>query len=149
MNKVTAVHSIVIQAPPEAVWDYTQNWRNRPQWDWTIVGAEYLSEAQPTVLQARGLGGMHFKVNYKVSDRPRLTTLVMTEIHHWMVRGGGGSWKYEAVPGGTRWTQHNTLVLRDGWLGGMLRPGTALMLGFVTRSIMGRAKRRVESSLLR
>src|SRR5207253_1415524 len=44
VNKVTASHSIFIAASPEAVWEYTQDWSRRHEWDPTVSGARISSE---------------------------------------------------------------------------------------------------------
>jgi hypothetical protein len=112
MIKATAHHTVFVSCSPEEVWDYTQNWERRTEWDRSVLSAEYLSHANPISVQVRGSGGVTFQVQYKVSERPRLTTLVMSDVRSPWIRGGGGSWKYEAEMGGTRWTQNNTIVLR-------------------------------------
>jgi hypothetical protein len=50
---VTAHEEIVVSAPPERVWDFTQDWTRRHEWDPAVVAAEYL-ERQPPVLRIRG-----------------------------------------------------------------------------------------------
>ena len=139
MNKVTAVNSIVIDVHREAVWNFTQDWRKRTRWDRSVLAAEYISES-PVTVHVTGAGGLRFKVTYKTSDPPRLTTLVMSELNSFWIKGGGGSWKYEELNGSTRWTQHNTLILRGGFFGMLFRPLFAWTLTRMTRRMMARAK---------
>jgi hypothetical protein len=145
VNKVTVSRSIQIDAPPDAVWDYTQNWRRRHEWDHSVVNARYLSEKPPVTVQVEGKGGLKFKVSYKTMRRPHLTSLVMSDVDSFWVRGGGGSWKYEDNDGKALWTQHNTVVLRDDLLGRIVRPLFALILAVTTRRQMTRAKGKIEN----
>lgn len=144
MNKVTASRSIEIDASPNAVWDYTQDWERRHEWDRSVRKATYLSEAPPAVVQVEGRGGLRFKASYKMMQRPHLTSLVMSGLNSFWVKGGGGSWKYEENDGRALWTQHNTLVLRDDPLGWLVRPLFAFILARATRQMMARAKARIE-----
>jgi hypothetical protein len=144
MNKVTVSHSLLIDRAAEEVWDYTQNWNKRSEWDFSVKSAEYVSEGPQAKVVVRGKGGLSFKVTYKMSDRPRLTTLVMSDSNSWCLKGGGGSWKYESRNGSTLWTQNNTLVLKDGVIGKILRPVFSMILNQTTRNIMKRAKRKLE-----
>src|SRR5438552_7523247 len=97
---VTVKESIDIAAPPEAVWDYTQDWTRRTEWDPAIVAAEVLP-GEPRVVRVRGLGGGGFMIRYKLQERPVRTSLAMTDSTSRIVTGGGGSWSYEAREGGT------------------------------------------------
>ncbi|SRR6266540_2380636 len=45
MLKATCTQRIVIAAPPEVVWDYTQDFRHRPEWDPAVAVAEVVQEA--------------------------------------------------------------------------------------------------------
>ena len=145
MNKVTVSAAIQVNESPTVVWDYTQDWRRRTEWDRSVVSAQYLSEVSPVAIQVQGAGGLKFKVNYKTIDRPRLTTLAMTETNSIWLKGGGGSWKYEDKEGKTLWTQHNTLILRDDLLGRVFRPLFAIILAITTRHIMRTAKANIEN----
>lgn len=147
MNKVTVSESIQVEANPTIVWDYTQDWRRRADWDRSIISAQYLSEAPPMAVNVRGKGGLNFKVNYKTSERPRLTTLAMTDMNSFWLKGGGGSWKYDEKEGKTFWTQHNTLIIRDDFLGRLFRPLFAIVLAFTTRQMMKRAKALIEKQI--
>jgi hypothetical protein len=93
MNKVTVSRSIRIDAARDTVWDYTQNWRCRHEWDRSIVRATYLSEMPPVTIRVEGAGGLKFKASYKTMRRPHLTTLAMSDLNSFWLRGGGGSWE--------------------------------------------------------
>jgi len=147
MRKVTASHSLRVRARPEQVWDFTQNWNRRPEWDFSVVAAKVIKETPRTVwVHARG--GLEIEVVYKLWDRPKLTTLAM-KLHSPLVRGGGGSWKYEPSEDGTLWTQHNTLELRGDFLGAATAPFFARFLRFLTRRMMEKAKQLIEEESAR
>jgi hypothetical protein len=116
---VTVQDSIRIAAPPEVVWDYTQDWTRRREWDDSVLEAKVVSE-EPRVVEARWRG-FSAVVRYKLYDRPRRTSLA-TEGSSWLVSGGGGSWEYVPVESGTEFRQTNTIQLRGlgglffGWL---------------------------------
>ncbi|HUP57435.1 MAG TPA: SRPBCC family protein [Bdellovibrionota bacterium] len=147
MLKVTATRSISVQAPPEAVWDYTQDWNRRAEWDSSVSELISLTE-KPRQVRARFKGGLVFDLEYKLDDRPRKTSLAMVNGNSRWIIGGGGSWRYDAIPGGTDWTQTNTLVLRDHWLMRLLVPFLRVGLGLSTAQAMRAAKLAVERSSL-
>ena len=60
------------------------------------------------------------------------------------VCGGGGSWQYEAVEGGTRWQQTNTLELRRPRLTGFLAGSLERRLRASTQRSMVAAKEILE-----
>ena len=150
MNKVTVQVSVVVRSSPDKVWDYTQDWRRRREWDAAVSEVLKIFPGPPPRICARFAGGAVFNVEYKLYDRPHKTSLVMTPADArtgagWLT-GGGGSWRYEAGPGSTEWVQTNTLVLRDHWLLRWLRPVISAALRWSTRRAMSRAKRRIESA---
>src|SRR5258708_7894577 len=140
-NTITVRASIQIQKPVAEVFDYTQNWQHRMDWDASILGVEVKQEEPHRLVQVRASGGMSFQIEYKHIDRPHLTSLVMTDHHpSWLMNGGGGSWQYEDVEGGTRWTQNNTLVVPNPFLYWLLRPMLQWQLQKITLQAMTKAK---------
>src|SRR4051812_1934503 len=102
---ITVRDSITISASPEVVWDYTQDWSRRTEWDPAVLSSEML-EASPRVLRVRATGGITFLVRYKLEDRPKRTSLAITDVNSRILTGGGGSWDYApAAGGGTVFTQ--------------------------------------------
>ncbi len=144
MRNVVVKDSIVIAAPPEKVWDYTQDWTRRHEWDPGIVSAEIL-QAEPRIVRARGKGFVTMMVRYKLVDRPKKTSLEMTEFRPGVFAGGGGSWTYEAEGAGTRFSQVNTMKLGTvayvliGWL-------VRIVLTRNTRKSLEIARRILEST---
>lgn len=145
MNKVTVNETIAVSAHPEKVWDYTQNWNHRQDWDKSILQAHYVQEGPLKSVQVKAKGGLSFDVQYKLSDRPHKTTLVMSNLNSKIVIGGGGSWRYNLQDGKTLWTQNNTLILPDNLMGKLLKPIVAMGLRRTTRLAMKRAKKILEN----
>jgi len=144
MANVTVRVSLFIAAPPERVWDFTQDWSRRADWDPAIVAAERI-EAEPPAYRVRGAGGVRFVARYKLYDRPRRTSLEMAESTSRLIGGGGGSWAYEPEGAGTNWTQNNTLTVKNAVLYTLLRPLLSWQLRRVTRAAMTKAKELIEA----
>lgn len=144
-RSITVSESIWVARPPEAVWDYTQNYANRPTWDASVHKAEVLSTEPAPRVRVEMSSGMRCVFQYRLYERPRRTSLAMVDVESpWF--SGGGSWAYEAKDSGALWTQTNTLVLRDGFLPGLLRPFAAWQLRRSTRQSMQKAKGLMESN---
>jgi uncharacterized protein YndB with AHSA1/START domain len=141
---ITVKESITIAAPPERVWDFTQDWSRRASWDPAIVSADE-EPGEARVLRVLGAGGMRFTVRYKLFDRPKRTSLVMTDSNSRIVTGGGGHWEYAPKEGGTEFTEQNTLKVGSrffAWVfGWMIR----WQLRRVTRKALANAKRMIEA----
>jgi hypothetical protein len=145
MLKINAQVSVTIQAAPEKVWDYTQDWRRRREWDVSVLEVLKIEDEPRKHVRARFAGGMTCDVEYKLNDRPRKTALAMLNSTSPWFTGGGGSWRYDAVGSGTLWVQTNTLVLADRLPMRMLRPLLEAGLRLSTRRAMVKAKRLIES----
>jgi uncharacterized protein YndB with AHSA1/START domain len=142
---ITVRETVRVEASPERVWDFTQDWSRRAEWDPAVRAAEALSrDGGPPSYRVRGAGGLSFVARYKLFERPARTSLEMAEPTSRLVVGGGGAWTYAPDGAGTRWTQVNTLALRDGLAGALLRPLVRWQLARVTRVAMRRAKRLIE-----
>lgn len=110
MNRnVTVTESLFVAASPEVVWDYTQDYGHRTEWDDSILEAEVLQEPPELLVRIRAKGGLRFKNKYTLFRRPNRTSVTMVDVKPAWVSGGGGSWVYEEQNGGTLWTQTNTL----------------------------------------
>jgi hypothetical protein len=132
---VTVRETIEIAASPEVVWDFTQDWRRRQEWDRSVASVEFLEEF-PLAVRVRQ-GGLTFVNRYKLADRPRRTSVAMTDIRPGLLfTSGGGSWEYApAAGGGTIWTQQNTIRLRSRVLGWLLGPLVRLALRRAARQV--------------
>jgi uncharacterized protein YndB with AHSA1/START domain len=142
---ITVKESVFIAAPPERVWDYTQDWTRRTEWDPAIVAAEVLP-GEERVVRVRAQGGGSFLVRYKLNDRPNRTSLSMTDSTSRLVTGGGGSWAYEAKEGGTVFTQQNTLAVGSRLLAWFFGWMVRWQLRRLTRQALSNAKRIIEGA---
>ena len=141
---VTVTESIHVDRSPEAVFDYTQDYATRTDWDPAVKRARVLSEDPRRVeLTSPGLGT--YVLEYRLFRRGDRTSAAFEGVSAWLFSGGGGSWRYEADGAGTRWTQVNTLELRHprltGWLAGMIEGTVRSSM----RTAMARAKAIMES----
>jgi hypothetical protein len=140
---ITINEEIQIAAPPDVVWDFTQDYSRRHEWDRSVASGEVL--ATDPIVKARIRGTwLCCEFHYKLFDPPRRTSLAMAEVESRIIEGGGGSWAYEADAGGTRWTQTNTVIIRDGLLLNMFRGALAWGIRRGTRQAMSRAKKIIE-----
>jgi hypothetical protein len=148
MNKTVVVKDQAwILAPPEIVWDFTQDYSRRADWDRSILQASVLAETPQRRVQIVAVGNLSCVFQYRQSERPRRTSLSMVDVRSPLVAGGGGAWAYEPDRGGTRWEVTNTLVLRNALLyvlfgrivGWQLRRATRRALEMVKAMIEGRS----------
>ncbi len=146
-DTVTVKETIYVNASPEIVWDFTQDYEKRTTWDRSIIRATVLQVKPTRIVEIKAKGNLAAKFQYKLEDRPNKTSLAMIDTKSFFIRGGGGSWKYEASDKGTLWTQTNTLQLKSGLLSRLLRPAISYQLKRSTRASMRRAKRIIEVNL--
>ena len=111
-NSITITHSVFINASPEKVWDFTQEYSKRASWDNTVVEAKVLQTDPHREVWLKLKGNSEMTFVYKLNDRPYKTSLVAKDVKSSFIIGGGGSWRYEPRDEGTLWTQTNTLVLK-------------------------------------
>ena len=141
---VTVTESIWVDRSPEDVFDYTQDYARRSEWDAGIAQAKLVgTEPRTARVRIPNLGSM--TVVYRLDRRPERTSAAFTDVDSAWVSGGGGSWQYEAVDGGTRWQQTNSLELKRPWLRWLIAPMLERGLQRSTRASMAEAKRRLEA----
>jgi hypothetical protein len=141
---ISVTESIFVACPPEAVWDYTQDFTRRTEWDAGIAETTILQEDPRTVrVKVAGLGWM--TVVYRLDRRPERTSAAFVDVESAWISGGGGSWEYEAVEGGTRWQQTNSLEVKRPSLMRFLAPLIERNLRRSTQRAMAEAKRRLEA----
>lgn len=141
---ITVTESIHVDRGPEAVFDYTQDYATRTDWDPAIRRARVLGEDPRRVeLTSPGLGT--YVLEYRLFRRGDRTSAAFEDVGAWLFKGGGGSWRYEADGAGTRWTQTNTLELRHPRLTGWLAPLVERNVRTSMRTAMARAKSIMES----
>ena len=144
---VTVTETIHVERPPEVVFDYTQDYASRADWDPAISAARLVSE-DPRVARIRGPGIGVYDLTYRLYRRPERTSAAFSGIRSSWLEGGGGSWTYEPRDGGTDWTQTNTLELKGRWVGPLLAPLVRRRLRDGMRAGMAAAKGILESDRL-
>ncbi len=141
---VSVTESIWVNRPPEAVFDYTQDYARRTEWDAGIAEATIVgTEPRAARVRIPALGSL--TVVYRLDRRPERTSAAFTDVASSWITGGGGSWQYDPEDGGTRWQQTNSLELKRPWLTRFLAPMIERNLRQSTQRSMAEAKRRLES----
>ena len=142
---VSATESVHVDRPPEVVFDYTQDYATRTDWDPTVMSAKVLGE-DPRRVQAvlRGIGPL--VIEYKLFRRGERTSAAFTNVESTLISGGGGSWAYAASDGGTDWTQTATLEFRHALVDWLLAPLLRRNMSTLMRKSMTEAKRIMEST---
>jgi hypothetical protein len=143
--KITVEESIHVRVTPAALFDFTQDYTRRTQWDTSILVAEVLETRPVPRVRIRARGGLRAVFQYRQFERPRRTSLALEDVESAWIVGGGGSWSYEERDGGTLWTQTNTLIVRDGWWRALCVPLIRASLRSTTRRALERAKALAES----
>lgn len=139
---VTVTESIHIDRPPDVVFDYTQDYGTRADWDAGISEATLLAESPRRVrVKVPRLG--RFTVEYQLFRRGERTSAAFMDVESAWISGGGGSWRYEASDDGTDWTQTNSFELKHPRLLDWLAP----MFEATLRSSMRRAMAKAKSIL--
>jgi hypothetical protein len=142
---ISVTESIWVAQPPEVVFDYTQDYARRRDWDAGVTSAQVLSDEPRAVrVGIRGLGSV--TVAYRLFRRPERTSAAFVDVRSSWFGGGGGSWEYQAEAGGTRWQQTNSLELKPGLVSRLAAPVIERSLRTSMRTAMAEAKRRLESS---
>jgi Polyketide cyclase / dehydrase and lipid transport len=141
---VSVTEAVFVSRPPETVWDYTQDFSRRTEWDAGIAETTILQQDPRTVrVNVPGLGRM--TVVYRLDRRPERTSAAFVDVESAWVSGGGGSWEYEPADGGTRWQQTNSLELKRPRLAFLFGPLLERGLRRSTQRAMAEAKRRLEA----
>lgn len=138
---------IRIEAPPEVVWDFTQDYTRRLQWDPSLLSCEVLEREPRLRVAVRAPGALQCVFEYRLLERPHRTSVAMTEVRSALVAGGGGAWTYRADGGGTWWEVTNSITLKSRLAGLLLGPLIRWQLGRTTRVALQRAKRAIEAGL--
>jgi hypothetical protein len=141
---VTVSHTVHVDRSPEAVFDFTQDYGRRTEWDPTVRSARLLSE-DPRRVQVvmEGIGPL--VIEYKLFRRGERTSAAFNDVKSRLISGGGGSWSYEGRDGGTDWTQTSTLEFRNSLVGLLFAPLLRRNMATLTRKAMDKAKLMMES----
>ena len=120
--------SVVVPAPRDEVFSYAQDYLRRPQWDRRVrraytVGDSELGQGAIVRYVFKGLVGTSFwaEVNYIVYRPPIQSAIkqVRSSFSNPYVEAAG-SWHFDEVEGGTRFTTRFSYTLGWGVLGRLL-----------------------------
>jgi len=97
--------SVWLNAPPEAVFELTQDYGRRLEWDTFLKKAELCANATKAGLGVRAWcvahNGVGMETEYVSYRPPRVTAVKMTR-GPWLFRSFAGSWNYKPEGVGTR-----------------------------------------------
>ena len=143
-NIITIRRSIFIDKPKEVVWDFTQDYTNRKNWDRTVIEAKVLQSFPNRLVKLRFRDNSILTFIYKQDDRPRKTSLSTTDVQSPLLLSAGGSWVYETKDSGTVWTQHNTIILKNHFFIKLISPLFKWIFTSQVKNSMQNAKRLIE-----
>jgi hypothetical protein len=141
---VTATHTVHVARAPEHVFDFTQDYARRAEWDQTVKSAQVVSE-EPRVVQMVLQGMGEVTLRYQLYRRGERTSAAFEVPASRVFLGGGGSWSYVARDRGTDWTDTSTLELRASLLGRLTALLIRATLGANVRKAMNKAKELMEA----
>ena len=134
-------HSINIPISAEELWDFTQDYSRRSDWDYSVKSATLIAEQPSRSARLELHGGDVMTFIYKLDERPRKTSLEARDIKSLLVSRAAGWWEYEQRGNLTVWTQANTIVLKDTWYCRLIAPVFRRVLHYTTQLSMKRAAR--------
>ena len=141
---INVTESIVVARSPIDVFDFTQDYDRRSEWDTYVTAAEIVSYApRRVIVRVATLG--RYTVEYRLFRRGERTSAQFVDVESRWVAGGGGSWRYEPVADGTRWTQTNTFELKHPRLLRWAAPLVRVLLRRSMRQAMREARRVMEA----
>lgn len=119
-------HSAVVDAPPEVVFELTQDYSKRLAWDPFLREARLLGGAATPAVGVRAWcvarAGFGMETEYVSYSPPRVVAVKMTR-GPWLLSAFAGTWEFEpADSGSTRVTFRYNLRVRPGWAAWALEP---------------------------
>jgi hypothetical protein len=102
MRAIRFSESIDIKGKPELIFDYTQNYNTRLQWDSFLVQAYLLDNATQAAKGAKAWcvskNGMGMETQYVSFNRPKVTAVIMTKGPY-MFKKFAASWNFKEETG--------------------------------------------------
>ncbi len=136
--------TVHVRRTPDEVFDYTQDYAHRREWDSLVTSAQVLSEEPRRVrLTMSGLGT--FTLAYKLFRRGGRTSAAFEIEKSPLFSGGGGSWDYAARADGTDWSQTSTVEFKNAFLGRLFGPMIRWNMRRSSLKAMNRARDIMES----
>ncbi len=139
-NSITIKNAILINKPKSIVWDYTQNYANRSVWDKSVLSAEVLHFSPNRIVKLKMKGKTTMTFVYKLDDKPNKTSLKAMDIDSSFIIAAGGAWSYEENDGITKWTQINSLVLKNSGFLSLFSRIFKFLLQIQTQKAMNKVK---------
>lgn len=145
---MTFDESVVIDASPAELFDLSQDYGRRLEWDPFLRSAALVGGAHRPEVGVRALcvskGGWAMETEYVSFHPPRATAVKMTR-GPWFLESFAGSWRFEEVaPGRTRVGFRYSLKAWPGWLSRLLEPFLARAFARDTRKRLDALKAAVE-----
>jgi ribosome-associated toxin RatA of RatAB toxin-antitoxin module len=140
--------SIVIDAPAPLLFDLSQDYTRRLQWDPFLRSARLLNGADEPGVGVRALcvdrNGTAMETEYVSYNPPRAVAVKMTR-GPWFLDSFAGSWRFEEIkPGQTRVGFCYSLSAHPRWLSWMLNPILRRVFARDTRRRLSALKEAVE-----
>ncbi len=126
------------------MWDFTQDYARRPEWDYGVRRCNQLQTAPQRVVELVMSDGSLMRFEYKHEERPYKTTVQALDIRSSYVQRAAGVWTYEELGKGTLWTQSNSVELKQSAVLRLIAPLIKTMLRYSTHLSMRKAKRMIE-----
>jgi ribosome-associated toxin RatA of RatAB toxin-antitoxin module len=144
--------SIVIDAPPATVFELSQDYARRLEWDPFLRSAELLNGAKQPGVGVRALcvsrRGSAMETEYVSYNPPRAVAVKMTR-GPWFLESFAGSWRFEEVkPGQTHVSFCYSLSARPRWLSRLLDPILGRVFARDTRQRLEALKEAIERDKL-
>jgi ribosome-associated toxin RatA of RatAB toxin-antitoxin module len=145
---VTFDESVVIDASPTELFQLSQDYDRRLEWDPFLTSAALVGDARQPGLGVRALcvtkRGWAMETEYVSFNPPRATAIKMTR-GPWFLDSFAGSWRFdELAPGRTLVGFRYSLQPWPGWLSWLLAPALTSVFARDTRKRLQALKRAVE-----
>ncbi len=145
---MTFEESVVIDAPAAALFNLSQDYSRRLEWDPFLRSAALVGGASEAGAGVRAVcvarSGWAMETEYVSFNPPRATAVKMTR-GPWFLDGFAGSWRFEEIePGRTRVDFRYGLQARPRWLSWLLNPILAWSFTRDTRARLQALKDAVE-----
>jgi len=103
---IKITQSIQIKSSPEIVFDYTQNYKNRLQWDTFLIEARLVDGATESAKGVKAWcvahNGIGMETEYVSFNRPKVTAVKMTKGPY-LFKNFAGSWQFDRRGEGSTW----------------------------------------------
>ncbi len=145
---MTFDESIVIDAPAAALFDISQDYERRLEWDPFLQSAKLVDGADRPGVGVRALcvdrNGAAMETEYVSFNPPRAVAVKMTS-GPWFLDSFAGSWRFEEIkPGQTRVGFCYSVRARPRWLSWLLNPILGRVFARDTRRRLTALKEAVE-----